>query len=436
MINKVVTIFAALIFLFTNSFALLTAEVNGGVIEKPLITVVTDNVVDDFAQSVNTIITQDLNNSGDMDANQDIKYEIKEKKQVPWKNLNSDYVLLVKYVKNASNNYNVEVQIIKRNDMDYIRSISYNNISTVLKRQLAHKIANYAYKAITGEDGFYLTKLAYVKVTNPYSRYGRVYELVISDYDGFDKKIALKLTDNPIATPSWSNDGKYIIYSSYIGGAMGVYSLELATGKVKEVIKQKGINSAAAYSPDDKNIVVALSKGYSDQTNIYIMNLVTRSLKQLTINGINTAPKYSPNGKSVVFVSDRSGRPNMYVTPADSKYPQSSVLTTNVYQAYDPSYTADGKSIVFMYQKARGQGTQIATLKLSNNDIKVLTSGKSDTSPTVSPFGNMAAYMSTKSGGVSSLEMISLDGDAHFIVDEIKDAKTILQSPAWSPKNF
>jgi len=111
-------------------------------------------------------------------------------------------------------------------------------------------------------------------------------------------------------------------------------------------------------------------------------------------------------------------------------------LTTNVYQAYDPSYTADGKSIVFMYQKARGQGTQIATLKLSNNDIKVLTSGKSDTSPTVSPFGNMAAYMSTKSGGVSSLEMISLDGDAHFIVDEIKDAKTILQSPAWSPKNF
>lgn len=273
-------------------------------------------------------------------------------------------------------------------------------------------------------------------MTNPYSRYGRTYELIISDYDGYNKHTVLTQKDNPIATPSWSSDGKFIVYSSYSGGSMAVYKLQIATGKVTRISNFKGINSAAAYSPNDDMIALALSKGYSDQTNIYIMNLVNKSLKRLTINGINTAPKFSPNGKSVIFTSDRGGRPNIYVAPINSKYPQSSRLSSKIYQGYEPNYTPDGKDVVFMNQSARSKGTRIAVFDISNSDLKILTNGKSDASPTVSPFGDMVAYVASNSRGYNSIDMVSLNGDNHFSIVNIDDNKTLIQSPSWSPKIF
>ncbi|APC92151.1 MULTISPECIES: PD40 domain-containing protein [Francisella] len=434
--RKIIVSFSIIVFFISNLYANLVAEVTTGIIQKPLVTVVSDNVVDQFPQQLNSVIVADLNHNAKLQGNDTIKYEIKQKQNIPWKSLKSDYVVLTKYTKNSYNNYSVEVQILKRNDTSYLQAITYKNINVALVRTLAHKISNYIYHKLTGEQGFFLTKLAYVKVSNPYARYGRVYELIISDYDGYNKHVVLRQTDNPIATPSWSNDGRYIVYSSYSGGSMGVYTLEIATGKVTRITNYKGINSAPSFSPDGKEITLALSKGYSDQTNIYIMNLATKALKRITINGINTAPKFSPNGQSIVFTSDRDGRPNMYVASVNSKYPQSSILSTKIYQAYEPNYTLDGKNIVFMNQSSRSSGTQIADFNLASGNITILTNGKADSSPTVSPYGDMVAYISTNTRGYSSLDMVSLDGDNHFNIESADNGNILIQSPSWSPKNF
>ncbi|MBK2112214.1 PD40 domain-containing protein [Francisella tularensis subsp. novicida FSC159] len=434
--RKIIAGVSIFVFLISNLYADLVAEVTTGVIQKPLVTVVSDNVVDQFPQQVNSVIVADLNHNAKLQANDTIKYEIKQKQNVPWKSLKSDYVVLTKYTKNSYNNYNVEVQILKRNDTSYLQAITYKNINVSLMRTLAHKISNYVYQKLTGNQGFFLTKLAYVKVSNPYARYGRLYELIISDYDGYNKHVVLRQTDNPIATPSWSNDGRYIVYSSYSGGGMGVYTLEIATGKVTRITNYKGINSSPSFSPDGKEIALALSKGYSDKTNIYIMNLATKALKRITINGINTAPKFSPNGQSIVFTSDREGRPNIYVASVNSKYPQSSILSTKIHQAYEPNYTPDGKNIVFMNQSSRTSGTQIADFNLANGSVTNITNGKADSSPTVSPYGDMVAYISTNTRGYSSLDMVSLDGDNHFNIETADNGNILIQSPSWSPKNF
>ncbi|API86199.1 PD40 domain-containing protein [Francisella uliginis] len=435
--KKIILSFSVLIFLVSNIYADLVAEVTTGVIQKPLVSVMSNNVVDQFPQNVDSVIVADLNHNAKLQGSDTIKYEIKQKQNIPWKKIKGDYVVLTKYTKNSYNNYTVEVQVLKRNDTSYIQSVTYKNINVSLMRTLAHKISNYVYKKLTGEQGFFLTKLAYVKVSNPYARYGRIYELVISDYDGFNKHTVLRQTDNPIATPSWSADGKDIVYSSYSGGSMGVYELQIATGKVTRLTNFKGINSSPSFSPDDRKIALALSKGYSDQTNIYIMNLATKTLKRLTINGISTAPKFSPNGRSIVFTSDRgNGRPNIYVAPVNSKYPQSSRLSSKIYQGYEPNYTPDGKDIVFMYKRSRSSGIQIADFNLASGDITTLTKGKSDSSPTVSPYGNMIAYISTNSKGYSSLDMVSLDGSNHFGVETANNGNTLIQSPSWSPRNY
>ena len=434
--RKIIVSFSIFVFFISNLYADLVAEVTTGVIQKPLVTVVSDNVVDQFPQQVNSVIVADLNHNAKLQGNYTIKYEIKQKQDIPWKSLKSDYVVLTKYTKNSYNNYTVEVQILKRNDTSYFQAITYKNINIALIRTLAHKISNYVYHKLTGEQGFFLTKLVYVKVSNPYARYGRLYELIISDYDGYNKHVVLRQTDNPIATPSWSNDGRYIVYSSYSGGSMGVYTLEIATGKVTRMTNYKGINSAPSFSPNGKEIALALSKGYSNQTNIYILNLATKALKRITINSINTAPKFSPNGQSMVFTSDRDGRPNIYVASVNSKYPQSSILSTKIYQAYEPNYTPDGKNIVFMNQSSRSSGTQIADFNLASGNITTLTTGKADSSPTVSPYGDMITYISTNTRGYSSLDMVSLDGDNHFNIESADNGNILIQSPSWSPKNF
>ncbi|MCL4114938.1 UNVERIFIED_CONTAM: hypothetical protein GTU68_061973 [Idotea baltica] len=434
--KKKILYITVFIFISFNLYADFVVNVRSGIIKKPLVAVISNNMIDGFSKSVNSVVEEDLAHNAKLESSMPIQYEVKSQNLVPWKNIKADYVAYTKYTKNSYNNYTVEVKVLKRDDSSYIQSITYRNISAALSRTLAHKISNYIYKKITTEQGFFLTKLAYVKVTNPYSRYGRTYELIISDYDGYNKHTVLTQKDNPIATPSWSSDGKFIVYSSYSGGSMAVYKLQIATGKVTRISNFKGINSAAAYSPNDDMIALALSKGYSDQTNIYIMNLVNKSLKRLTINGINTAPKFSPNGKSVIFTSDRGGRPNIYVAAINSKYPQSSRLSSKIYQGYEPNYTPDGKDVVFMNQSARSKGTRIAVFDISNSDLKILTNGKSDASPTVSPFGDMVAYVASNSRGYNSIDMVSLTGDNHFSIVNIDDNKTLIQSPSWSPKNF
>jgi len=434
--RKIIACLSVVIFMISNSYAELVAEVTTGVIQKPLVAVVSNNVVDQFPQDVNSVIDNDLNQNAKLKSSAPIKYEVTQKQRMPWKNIRADYVAYTKYTKNSHNSYSVEVKILKRNDNSYIQSVTYKNINTSLKRALAHKISNYVYKKLTGEQGFFLTKMAYVKVTNPYARAGRMYELVISDYDGYNKHTVLRQKDNPIATPSWSNDGKYIVYSSYSGGSMAVYRLDISTAKVTRISNYKGINSAPAYSPNDDKIALALSKGYSDQTNIYVMTLANKSLKQLTINGINTAPKFSPNGKSIIFTSDRGGRPNIYIAPVDSKYPQSSRLSSKIYQGYEPNYTPDGSTVVFMYQQPGVKGTKIASFDMTTSDMDVITNGKSDSSPTVSPYGDMVAYISSNSKGYNSLGMVSLNSDNHFSIINADDSNTLIQSPSWSPKNF
>ena len=434
--RKIIACLSVIVFMVSNSYAELVAEVTTGVIQKPLVAVVSNNIVDQFPQDVNSVIDNDLNQNAKLKGSAPIKYEVTQKQSMPWKNIRADYVVYTKYTKNSYNNYSVEVQILKRNDNAYIQSVTYKNINVSLKRTLAHKISNYVYNKLTGNQGFFLTKMAFVKVTNPYARAGRTYELVISDYNGYNKHTVLRQKDNPIATPSWSDDGKYIVYSSYSGGSMAVYRLDIGTAKVTRISNYKGINSSPSYSPNGDKIALALSKGYSDQTNIYVMTLANKSLKQLTINGINTAPKFSPNGKSVIFTSDRSGRPNIYIAPVDSKYPQSSRLSSKIYQGYEPNYTPDGSSVVFMYQQPGVKGTKIASFDMTTSDMNILTNGKSDASPTVSPYGDMIAYISSNSKGYNSLDMVSLDSDNHFSVMSVDDSNTLIQSPSWSPKNF
>ena len=382
--------------------------------------------------SIGAVIASDLTNSGRFKTQTgNFPQSINNYRDIDWRKWSNDYIVLGSITSNSNDTYHIKYQLISKLNNVIVSSREYNNVNTAQLQSVAHSISNFIYQSITGNKGYFNSKIAYVDVKNPYQNQKSIYELIVADYDGYNPHVIIKQTKEPIMSPVWSKDGNKISYVSYADGKMAIYIIDVYSGKLKKVANYKGINSSPSFSPNDTTLAMALSQGYSEQTNIYLMNLNNDKLyKKLTLNGINTAPSFSPSGNEIVFVSDRGGSPQIYTTQVNSKYPESQRLTFDAKQAFDPQYTPNGQDIVFMYQKESGSGTQIAKINLRSKKITVLTHGKLDSSPSISPDGNMIIYAQGHTSGGANLAMVSIDGKVQITLPS--NAKGAVQSPTWS----
>lgn len=385
-----------------------------------------------LSEGVFAMIADDLRNSGRVNPQTtNFPQLIDNIKQISWSKWQADYVL-IGYVDKSNDFYNISYELASKLSGKILSTRKFTNLQENQLRLVAHTISNYIYKAITGSKGYFTSKLAYIDVKNLYNAKKAIYQLVVSDYDGFDPYVLLRQTKDPIMSSTWSKDGKYLAYVSYNKGSMAIYTIAVYTGERKKVANFKGINSAPAFSPDGRILTMALSQGYSENTNIYLMNLNNDKLyKKMTLSGINTAPTFSPLGKELAFVSNSGGNPQIYTIAVDSKSLLSERLTYGAKQAFDPQYTPNGESIVFMYQKDDSSGMQIAKIDLRSKKIVVLTCGLMDSSPCISPDGKMIIYAQGKPSGGAELAMVSIDGKIKIRLPS--NTQGAIQSPAWSP---
>lgn len=417
------------------SHAVLTVNISQGVVNKPEVAIVPfsgDSIRNDqVPDGLTAVVRADLQNSGLVKVFQGrLPQQPTSAAQVNGSNWSSEYILIGN-VERTGQTFRISFELLDRRQQQVVVSRAFNNIQASQLRLVAHNISNFVYEQMTGNKGYFTSKIAYINAINPYNRFQSVYQLIVADYDGFNPQILLQQQRNPIAMPTWSADGKHIAYVSYHNGGMAVYTIDVTTGQFKVVSNRTGINNAPAFAPNGQSIALALSPDANENTNIYVQNLRTGQLSApLSLNGINTAPTYSPDGKTIAFVSDRSGQPLIYTIASDSRYPTSTLLSGEPNQALDPEYTPDGKNIVFMYQRARGAGMQIAVMNLDNKAITALTNGRSDASPSVSPDGSMVLYVKNSDSPNASLAMVSLDGSVQ--VDIPVKTQGIVSAPAWS----
>lgn len=293
-------------------------------------------------------------------------------------------------------------------------------------RRIAHMIADEIYSRLTGEAGYFDTRVVYVAESG--SGKNRVKRLAIMDQDGANHKF---LTDGSsmVLTPRFSPTSQQIIYMSYQNKNPSVYLRDIETGRESLIGNFRGMTFAPRFSPDGTKAVMSVAE--NGNSEIYVMDLRSHSQTRLTDNpAIDTSPSFSPDGKSVVFNSDRGGTQQLYVMGADGSNAHRVSFGTGRYGS--PVWSPRGDLIAFT--KINQGLFYIGVMRPDGSGERLLTQSYLDESPTWAPNGRVIIFTRQQRGskseqGRSQLYSVDLTGyNEHQIVTPI-DAS----DPAWSP---
>jgi TolB protein len=284
-------------------------------------------------------------------------------------------------------------------------------------RPLAHSIADDIYYIATGGDGIFRTKLSYLVSTTA----GRK-ELRLMDWDGLT---SVSITSKGLTSShSWTQNGKYLLYSSEKDGKWKIYILDLM--KFNEVVlySSAGLNLVGGTSPDD---LISFSSSKDGHSEIYVMDTYGKGFKKLTMAlGIDVSPVFSPDGKRIAFVSDRGGTPQIYTM--DSNGMGIRRLTFEGSYNTSPAWSPDGKLISYV---GRNDGkNQIFMVKSDGTEVRQLTFNGNNENPSFSPDGLYLAYDSDRDGkkGIY-IRRLHIEGDKRITPRDINAS-----TPKWSPQ--
>ncbi len=288
-------------------------------------------------------------------------------------------------------------------------------------RRLAHKISDAIFERVTGESGYFDTRIVYVAETGPKTQ--RVKRLAIMDQDGAGNRY-LTEGGSLVLTPRFSPSAQEITYLSYQGNAPRVYILNIDTGRRELVGDFPGMTFSPRFSPDGNKI--ALSLETDGNSEIYAMDLRTRQVSRLTNNpAIDTSPSYSPDGRKIAFNSDRGGSQKIYVMNADGS---DVVRISNRPGRYaTPVWSPREDYIAFT--KIDGGQFSIGIMRPDGEGERILAQGFLAEGPTWAPNGRYLMYFKQERGLPLSLYSIDVTGRSERRIETPTEAS----DPAWSP---
>jgi len=289
-------------------------------------------------------------------------------------------------------------------------------------RRVAHLVSDQIYERITGEKGYFDTRVVFISETGPATK--RVKRLAVMDEDGANP-IFLTRGDYMVLTPRFNPTAQMIAYMSYIGTKPRVYLFDMETGKQEMLGNFPNMTFSPRFSPDGNK--VALSLETNGNSDIYVMDLRNRAIQRLTTDpGIDTAPSFSPDGKQIAFESDRGGGQQVYLMNVDGSNQRR--ISFGAGRNGTPVWSPRGDTIAFT--KQQGGVFSIGVMRTDGSGERLLTNGFHDEGPTWAPNGRVLMYTREASNNRGS-QIMSID------VTGRNERKVLTpgsaSDPAWSP---
>ena len=293
-------------------------------------------------------------------------------------------------------------------------------------RRISHMISDKIYERLTGEKGYFDTRILYVSESGPKNQ--RIKKLAIMDQDGENHR-HLTSGKELVLTPRFNPTKQEITYLSYFKNLPRVYLLNIETGNQEVVGDFPGMTFAPRFSPDGNKIIMSLAKdGNSD---IYVMDLKSRVVTRLTNNpAIDTSPSYSPDGKKITFNSDRGGSQQIYVM--DNEGRNQKRISNKGGNYATPVWSPRGDLIAFT-KNFKGNYA-IGVMRTNGEGERLLTENWYQEAPSWSPNGRVLIfYRETAAnedgqGHSSTLWSIDLTGFNEREIETPQDGS----DPAWS----
>ena len=291
-------------------------------------------------------------------------------------------------------------------------------------RRIAHKVADAVYSRITGEGGYFDSRVVFVSETGP--KDNRRKRLAIMDYDGANVQY---LTDSSaiVLAPRFSPTGDRVLYTSYETGFPRIYVLDVGSVQRRVLESADGTMSfAPRFAPNGQALVYSLSQG--SNTDIYLMNASTGQSQRLTsAPSIETAPSFSPDGSQIVFESDRSGSQQLYIMSTSGG--EARRISSGDGRYGTPVWSPRGDLIAFTKQ-TKGR-FHIGVMRTDGSEERLLTASFLDESPTWAPNGRVIMFNRETQGasGRSSLYSVDITGRNLRPVQTPEGAS----DPSWGP---
>ena len=380
-----------------------------------------------YGHDIAQVVTNDLVRSGLFTAvdqrsfMQDANSLLVRPQFADWRVLNAQALVVGRIEAQADGRLKVEFRLWDVFSEQQMTGLAYFTIPSNWRR-VAHIVADAIYKRITGEDGYFDTRIVYISESGAATN--RIKRLAIMDQDGENNRI---LSDGRalVLTPRFSPTMQQITYMAYYNNRPRVYLFNIDTGAQTVLGDFDHMTFAPRFSPDGNHVVFALSEGSG--SNIFTMDLRTHHIQQLTSGAaINSAPCYSPDGQRITFESDRGGSQQIYVMNENGSGAQRISFGEGQYGT--PVWSPRGDLIAFT--KMHGGSFYIGVMHPDGSGERQLVESFHAEGPTWAPNGRVLMYFKEGRGNTGAkLYSVDLTGYNEREIPTPTDAS----DPAWSP---
>ena len=291
-------------------------------------------------------------------------------------------------------------------------------------RRIAHKVADQVYSRITGESGYFDSRVVFVSEDGP--KDARRKRLAIMDYDGANVQY-LTGDETLVLAPRFSPTGDRVLYTSYATGFPQIYLLDVGTVQRRVLADEPGtMTFSPRFSPNGQTVVYSATRG--GNSDLFVRPIGSGGASRLTdAPSIETAPSFSPDGSQIVFESDRSGTPQLYVMPASGGEARRISFGTGRYGT--PVWSPRGDLIAFTKQ-ASGR-FHIGVMRTDGSEERLLTASFLDEGPTWAPNGRVIMFTRQGAGAEAQPALYSVDVSGRNLRRVPTPGPA--SDPAWSP---